>query len=721
MGYSSSSNDVLQKDFRKSEARSNKNPNEVGTNKDIKPKSILKNKLDKKRKQVQPQVVFAENPNAAPTTLFGNGIKLSYLLNQFVKDCGGKEALVGLTTTDVCNQFVLPITKKSQLSYCELILEKAKFNLDCRLETVVSTPTVFVSHAWQCNFLDVLDTLEHHFEKETNVVIWFDLLCHNQHMAMVMSDESWATAFKNAIRQIGRTVLVMVHWADPVPYKRTWCIFESYCSYITKANFEIAMSATECRSFTEECKFAPTGVIKKMANIVDTEQTKAFKREDKLRIHSIFCNEGGYVKVNSIVFEQMRNWFVNVGLEELKKVQENSQGEIGLQILLGSLYFNQGNFDKAEPLFTDCLSKSKALLGPNHANTLTSMNNLAELYKKQGKYGTKAEPLAKACLTKSGVILGAHHSDTLRYMSNLAELYKCQGKYTRAASLYKACFLKSETIFGHNHPRTLTAMNSLGQMYESQGKYDMAEPLISKCYSENKKVFGTDHPDTLVALNSLAQLKKSQGRYEEAEGLYKECLSLHQKVFGLDHPQTLVSMNNLGVLYTRQRKYDKAEPLLIESLSKQEKILGTNPEFLTSMNNLATIYRNQGNYDKAEPLIVDSLSRSKRNKGPDHPDTLTAINNLAQLYKSQGKYDESEPIFKRCLSKREAILGPDHPHTLTSMSNLGSLYLSLDKLDEAEPLIKGCLSKSEKVLGPNHPDILVRRKHLELLNQFKRF
>ncbi|GFH59741.1 hypothetical protein CTEN210_16217 [Chaetoceros tenuissimus] len=693
MENGSSSNDVLQKDTRKSEARNNKNPNEAGTNKDIKPKSILKNKLDKKQKQIQPQVVFVENPNAVSTTSFlKNGIKLSYLLNQFVKDCGGKEALVGLTTTDVCNQFVLPITKESKLSYCDLILEKAKFNLDCRLETVVSTSTVFVSHAWQCNFLDVLDVLEHHFEKEPDVIIWFDVLCHNQHVPIVMSDELWATTFQDSIRQIGRTVLVMVHWANPIPYRRTWCIFESYCTYITEANFEIAMSATECRSFIEECKFAPTGVIKKMANIVDTEQTKAFKREDELRIHSILSNEVG--------------------------VQENSQGEIGLQILLGSLYFNEGCFDKAEPLYIDCLSKSKALLGPNHANTLTSMNNLAGLYKKQGKYGA-AEPLAKACLTKSGVILGAHHSDTLRYMSNLAELYKCQGKYTRAASLYKACFLKSETIFGHNHPRTLTAMNSLGQMYESQGKYDMAEPLISKCYSENKKVFGTDHPDTLVALNSLAELKKSQGRYEEAEGLYKECLSLHQKVFGLDHPQTLVSMNNLGVLYTRQRKYDKAEPLLTESLSKQEQILGPHLETLTTMNNLATLYRNKGYYDKAEPLIVDSLSRSKRNKGPDHPETLTAINNLAQLYKCQGKYDEAKPIFKHCLSKREAILGQDHPHTLTSMSNLASLYLSLDKLDEAEPLIKGCLSKSEKILGPNHPDTLIRRKHLELLNQFK--
>lgn len=37
-------------------------------------------------------------------------------------------------------------------------------------------------------------------------------------------------------------------------------------------------------------------------------------------------------------------------------------------------------------LFVECLILSKEILGNNHPNTLTSMNNLALLYEKQGEY-----------------------------------------------------------------------------------------------------------------------------------------------------------------------------------------------------------------------------------------------------------------------------------------------------------------------------------------------
>jgi hypothetical protein len=52
------------------------------------------------------------------------GISLSYLLNEFVEECGGNEALKGLTTTDVCNTFVKPATETCQSSYCDMLLEQ---------------------------------------------------------------------------------------------------------------------------------------------------------------------------------------------------------------------------------------------------------------------------------------------------------------------------------------------------------------------------------------------------------------------------------------------------------------------------------------------------------------------------------------------------------------------------------------------------------------------
>ena len=54
-------------------------------------------------------------------------------------------------------------------------------------------------------------------------------------------------------------------------------------------------------------------------------------------------------------------------------------------------------FGEAEPLFREALQKRRSTLGDAHPDTLTSMNNLAELLRAQGKFG-EAEPLFREAL-----------------------------------------------------------------------------------------------------------------------------------------------------------------------------------------------------------------------------------------------------------------------------------------------------------------------------------
>ena len=46
--------------------------------------------------------------------------------------------------------------------------------------------------------------------------------------------------------------------------------------------------------------------------------------------------------------------------------------------------FLLGLFDKAEKLYVQCLDAKKSKLGPDHPDTLESMNGLAGLYSEQG-------------------------------------------------------------------------------------------------------------------------------------------------------------------------------------------------------------------------------------------------------------------------------------------------------------------------------------------------
>src|SRR5262245_45487860 len=56
--------------------------------------------------------------------------------------------------------------------------------------------------------------------------------------------------------------------------------------------------------------------------------------------------------------------------------------------------YNQGNYAEAFKLAEQTLALAEKALGPEHPDTLLSVNNLAALYQAQGRY-SEAEPLLK--------------------------------------------------------------------------------------------------------------------------------------------------------------------------------------------------------------------------------------------------------------------------------------------------------------------------------------
>ncbi len=65
---------------------------------------------------------------------------------------------------------------------------------------------------------------------------------------------------------------------------------------------------------------------------------------------------------------------------------------------------NQGEYDKALPLYEDCSRLRKLVSGENHPDTLISMNNLASFYESsRGEYA-KAFSLYEECLRQRKVV-----------------------------------------------------------------------------------------------------------------------------------------------------------------------------------------------------------------------------------------------------------------------------------------------------------------------------
>ena len=66
----------------------------------------------------------------------------------------------------------------------------------------------------------------------------------------------------------------------------------------------------------------------------------------------------------------------------------------------------------------------------------TSLNNLGEVYRLQGRYA-EAEPLYERALAVRETALGPEHSDVAQSLSGLAILYVAQGRYAEAEPLHE--------------------------------------------------------------------------------------------------------------------------------------------------------------------------------------------------------------------------------------------------------------------------------------------
>jgi CHAT domain-containing protein/tetratricopeptide (TPR) repeat protein len=119
------------------------------------------------------------------------------------------------------------------------------------------------------------------------------------------------------------------------------------------------------------------------------------------------------------------------------------------------------------------------MLGSDHPRTAISLNNLAEIYRKQGAYD-KAEPFALRALAITEKRLGPNHPDTATNLNNLAFLYFDQGSYGKAESLYLRALAITEKALGLDHPDTASSLNSLAFLYFSQAKYCKSEPLLRR-------------------------------------------------------------------------------------------------------------------------------------------------------------------------------------------------------------------------------------------------
>lgn len=323
--------------------------------------------------------------------------------------------------------------------------------------------------------------------------------------------------------------------------------------------------------------------------------------------------------------------------------------EAAIRRTIGLAYIEMNLNSEAQPELERAAELRKRALGPEHPDTLTSLDELGNLYILQGKYPA-AETLLNEVLTARRRVLGPDHADTLATMSNLGQAISYSGGDARAAPMIAGVLAAYRRLRGEENRETLPVMDNLACVYLRLGRFADGASLLEREVELKKRILGPEHPDTLNGMHNLATAYRDLGEYRRADSLFRDVWQARRKALGEEHWET-------------------ASTRLSWAIS----------------------YRAQGRCAEAEAAFKSSAESLARGLGAEHPLTLKALYHLAKLYQRQRRFADAETLFTRVLEARRRVLGAENPYTAEVQQSFGEMKLQQERYDSAEKLLSEAL------------------------------
>ena len=556
------------------------------------------------------------------------------------------------STYDFCEEYVKPITAQFQCSLLNLLNVVIPTTGTIKHLSVISKhATIFVSHAWSYQNSRLLSCLVQ-LDEADKEFFWIDTLTVRQHEVASRPRRgfsSWCDTFQKSVELIGRTVLVLQPYSNPVPLKRSWCLFEIFCSHNAKkkVQFDIVLDQQEKKAFNAAILNHDFDMLDWVANI-DLATSRATDEQDQKNILArVNSTTGGVQRLNEIVTEMLRDWLANAGRELVATTATDNDGRVSNDSAIATLEVadmlqTQGKLSEAEALCRRLLNQKRAQLGDLHIHTLAVMLHLVDILNRQGKF-SEAESMCRTGVAGLEVLLGPTHEAALEATETLANGLQSQYKFSESEELHRKVLRLRTATLGVAHHATLISMQNLAASLNKQNKFGESEMLYQTALPELKATLGEGHPETLNAMTNFAFVLRSKKKFADAEVLDRRVLALRRAQFGKQHPY-----------------------------------------YFQALNNLAGTLREQGIFKEAEELYREAVSGFNAKFADDNVDTATAKENLAILLAMQEQFDEAVELYRQVLAVKQSKLGLAHEDTLRTLSRFSSALAAQKKTKATE-------------------------------------
>jgi nephrocystin-3 len=150
-----------------------------------------------------------------------------------------------------------------------------------------------------------------------------------------------------------------------------------------------------------------------------------------------------------------------------------------------------------------------------------------------GHFGKFAENLHLYSLEHDELTLGPEHPDTLSSLNSLGIILCNKGDYSNAETMFRRALRRYEKTLTSENIHTINCIANLGDLLRQIGKFDEAKKLLIRAKRGYMRLLGAEHPLTLACLVNLSVLMTDTNELRKALSLASKALLGHERVLVL--------------------------------------------------------------------------------------------------------------------------------------------------------------------------------------------
>jgi CHAT domain-containing protein/tetratricopeptide (TPR) repeat protein len=271
----------------------------------------------------------------------------------------------------------------------------------------------------------------------------------------------------------------------------------------------------------------------------------------------------------------------------------------------------KGLFPAAERKYSEALALRRAILGPAHVDTLTTVAKRASLRTLMGRYEQAEADYAVVLEGLAGAV-GTEHPSYAIALNELALLHQSRrpADYEQAMARYGEALETLGLAGGERHPAYVTALHNLASVHHRLGHaatgeeqathYRTAERLYLQARSAVETSMRARRSLRATILDNTARLYLAMGRLADAGPLAEDAVRMRREMYGEQHPSFATSLATRAAVLALNGRPAEAATVLLESTRADWFHVTTNLPALTAEQQ--RLFLQQSEFAQAERL-----------------------------------------------------------------------------------------------------------------------